>query len=109
MLLNEAGYSKKIQKAFHNKKNSPSFFERKKSGNNKNNNNEHNKIVNKNYIKHILRQSTENNNNCFNKKINHFSTQITYIDSCNNPMKNVFDLKGIESIKKIQNNSKENE
>ena len=103
MLLNEATYNKKIQSELHNKKNSPSFFERKNSGNN----NEHNQILNKNNIKHILRQSTENNNNFLSKKKNNFSTQITYIDSFNNPMKNVFDLKGIESIKKIQNDLKE--
>ena len=106
MLLNDGGYSKKIQSALNNKKNSPSFFE-KKNGNIKNSYNEHNIIINKNSIKQILRQSTENNNNYFYKKKNNFSTQITYIDSCNNPMKNVFDLKGIESIKKIKKNSKE--
>ena len=75
MLLNEATYNKKIQSELHNKKNSPSFFERKNSGNN----NEHNQILNKNNIKHILRQSTENNNNFLSKKKNNFSTQIKNI------------------------------
>ena len=107
MLLNEGGYTKKIQSALNNKKNSPSFFDKKNIGNKNNNNENINIVINKNSIKQILRQSTENNNNYYYKKRNNFSTQITYIDSCNNPMKNVFDLKGIESIKKVKKNSKE--
>ena len=67
MLVNDGGYSKKIQSALNNKKNSPSFFE-KKNGNIKNSYNEHNIIINKNSIKQILRQSTENNKNYFYKK-----------------------------------------
>ena len=102
MLLNEGGYNKKIKSAFHNKESDTGFFDRKNSGYI---NNKHNQNWNKNNLKQILRQCTENNNNHYKKK-NNFSTQITYIDSCNNHMKNVFDLKGIESIKKIKRNSK---
>ena len=103
MLLNEGGYSKKIQSAINKKKSGRGLYERKNSGSN--NNNEQNQNLNKNNLKQLLRQNTENNKN-FHKKRNIFSTQITYIDSYNNHMKNVFDLKGIESIKKLKRNSK---
>ena len=103
LILNEGGYSKKIQNSLHYKKNY-AFYEKKSSGN-YNYNNEHHKLLNKNNLKQILRQSTEINNN-FYKKRNTFSTQITYIDSRSKRMKNAFDLKGIESIKKLKKNSK---
>ena len=105
LLINEGGYSKKIQNLFQNKKNGPiTFFERKNSGNNIYNDNLHHKIINKNNLKQFLRQSTENNN--YNKNNNNFSSQITYVDSSNNLIKNIFDLKGIESIKKKKRSSK---
>ena len=103
LLLNEGGYTKKIQNALHLKKNGKSG-QRKSSGNNNYNDGHRQLFLNKNNLKQILRQSIENNN--FYKKRNTFSTQITYIDSCNNHLKKVFDLKGIESIKKIKNKSK---
>ena len=92
-LLNEE-YCKKMQSAFN----------RKKSGERENSGNDHNELdlkLKKKNIKELLRQNTENNNN-FYKKRNIFSTQITY----NNHMKNIFDLKSIDSIKKIKKNSK---
>ena len=104
LLLNEGYNTKKNHNALHLKKNGNSG-ERKSSGNNNYNDEHRQLLLNKNSLKQILRQSTENNSN-FYKKRNTFSTQITYIDSCSNHMKNVFDLKGIESIKKIKNNSK---
>ena len=105
MLLNDGGYSKKIHICFNNRENGTGYLERKNSGGNNNElNQKHN--WNKNNLKQILRQCTENNNNNLSKKRNNFSTQITYIDSCNKYIKHFFDLKGIESIKKIKKNSK---
>ena len=106
LLLNDGGCNKKIHICFNNKENGTGHLERKNSGGN--NNNELNKkhYWNKNNLKQILRQCTENNNNNLSKKKNNFSTQITYIDSCNKYIKHFFDLKGIESIKKIKKNSK---
>ena len=118
--LNDPGYNKKLQSAFNNRKGEGGIFNEKKiseKNNNINNinlekNNDLN--INKNNLKQLLRQSTENNNtntnnntnNFHHKKNNNFSTQVTYIDSCNHHMKNPFDLKGIETIKKIGKNSK---
>ena len=96
LLLNEGGYSKKIMASFH-KNNGTTYYERKNSSHN-------NKKYNRNSLKQILRQITENNN--IYKKKNNFSIQFTYIDSYNSHFKNAFDLKGIESIKKIHKNSK---
>ena len=115
--LNDPGYNKKLQSAYNNKKGEGGIFNENKIMyknnfiNNLNNNNFYEKNeFNKNNLKQILRQSTENNNNNNNnynhKKNNNFSTQVTYIDSCNHHTKNVFDLKGIETIKKIGKNSK---
>ena len=103
MLLNEGRYSKKIQSAINKKKSGRGLYERKNSGSN--NINEPIQNLNKNNLKQLLKQNTENNKN-FNKKRSIFSTQITYIDSFNNHMKNAFDLKGIESIKKLKKYSK---
>ena len=114
--LNDTGYNKKLQSAYNNKKGEGGIFNEKniidKNNfiNNINNNNfcEKNEF-NKNNLKQLLRQSTENNNmnnNYHHKKNNNFSTQVTYIDSCNHHIKNAFDLKGIETIKKIGKNSK---
>ena len=96
LLLNEGGYSKKIMASFHKNK-AIAFYERKNSSHN-------NKKCNRNSLKQILRQITENNN--IYKKKNNFSIQFTYIDSYNSHLKNAFDLKGIESIKKIKKHSK---
>ena len=92
VMLNEGGYSKKIQSKLQIN-NGTESFQRKNSSNNK----ELNK--NKNSLKQILRQYAEINN--FYKG-NNFSTQITYIDSYNNHINNVFELKGLESIKKLK-------
>ena len=116
--LNEPGYNKKFQSAFNNKKGEGAIFNENKNiekniGYNLNYNNNEKKDLNKNNLKQLLRQVTDNNNNNNininnnnnnnnnHKKCNNFSTQITYIDSCNNHIKNAFDLKGIETIKKI--------
>ena len=122
--LNDPGYNKKLQSAFNNKKgeggifNENKFIEKNNINFNINNNNIGEKNIdlniNKNNLKQLLRQSTENNNtntnnntnNHHHRKNNNFSTQVTYIDSCNHHMKNPFDLKGIETIKKIGKNSK---
>lgn len=93
ILLNE-GYNIKVQNALH-KKNGTTLIGRKNSSNNIGQN------QNKNSFK---QQSTENNNH--HKKRNNFSTQITFIDSCNNQKNNFFDIKDIESIKKLNKNSK---
>ena len=112
MILNKGGYTKKFQNISHNKKNSNHIYERKNSGNNNSNNYNNEKIINKINLKNILRQNTDNNNNdnnnnnYYHKKRNIFSAQITYIDSCNNYMKNILELKGLESMKKINKNSK---
>ena len=97
VLLNEGGYSSKILNAF-NKKNDTAFLENKNSINNDESN------QNRNSLKIILRQNTENNRNLHTKRNNHFSTQITYINSCNNNLKNYLDINGIESIKKLDKN-----
>ena len=68
ILLNEGGYSKKIQIAFNNKDNGTGYYERKNSGGNNNNEFSQNHNWNKNNLKQILRQCTENNNNNFYKK-----------------------------------------
>ena len=123
--LNEPpGYNKKFQSAFNNKKGEGAIFNENKNiekniGYNLNYNNNEKKDINKNNLKQLLRQVTDsnnnnnnnininnNNNNNHHKKSNNFSTQITYIDSCNNHIKNPFDLKGIESIKKIGKTSR---
>ena len=96
LLLDEGGYSKKIMTSFH-KNNGTACFERKNSSLN-------NKKYNRNSLKQILRQITENNN--IYKKKNNFSIQFTYIDSYNSYFKSAFDLKGIESIKKLSKKSK---
>ena len=103
ILLNEEGNNKNIQSELQ-KKNGGTTARRKNSSNNKdsNQNKNHNKIT----IKKILRQYIENNNNNNFYKHNNFSTLITYMDSYNNHIKNVFDLKGIESIKKLNKNGK---
>ena len=96
LMLNEGGYSKKIIASIH-KNSGTAYFERKNSSHN-------NKIYNRNSLKQILRQITENNN--IYKKKNNFSIQFTYIDSYNSHLKSAFDLKGIESIKKLGKNTK---
>ena len=96
LLLNEGGYSKKIMASFH-KNNGTTYYERKNSYHN-------NKKYNRNSLKQILRQITENNN--IYKKKNNFSIQFTYIDSYNSHLKSAFDLKGIESIKKLKKHTK---
>ena len=116
--LNDTGNNKKLQSAYNNKKGEGGIFNENKimdkniiyNLNNVNNNYEKNEI-NKNNLKQLLRQSTENNNinnnnNHHHKKKNNFSTQITYIDSNNSHLKNALDLKGIETIKKVGKNSK---
>ena len=95
--LNEGGYTNKILSAF-NKKSGNVLCENKKSRNNNDSN------QNRNSLKLILRQNTENIN--IHKKKNNFSTQITYINSCNNNPKKFFDFRGIESIKKLNKNEK---
>ena len=117
------GNNKKIQSANNNKKGETKFFKENKNINTNIINNlndininydEKNKI-NNNKLKQILRQTTDNNNlnnnnnYCHHKKNNNFSTQITYIDSCNHHMKYAFDLKGTETIKKskVSKNLKE--
>ena len=117
--LNDGGgNNKKLQSAYNNKKGERKFFHENNNNLNINNINNLNDIniihdekikINKNNLKQIIRQTTENNNNNNYHKKNNFSTQITYIDSYNHHLKNAFDLKGIESIKKtkISNNQKE--
>ena len=117
--LNDPGTNKKLQSAFNNKKGEGGIFSENKFIEKNtvyylnNNNGEKNDLnLNKNNLKQLLRQSTENNNtnnntnNYHHRKNNNFSTQVTYIDSCNHHMKNPFDLKGIETIKKIGKNTK---
>ena len=110
--INEGGYNRNSHNYLQNKKYGiTANFERKNSGNIIYNDNFQKKIINKNNLKQFLRQITENNNDNLCKKTNYLSSQITYIDSGNNHMKNLFDIKGIESIKKKKktiHNYKEN-
>ena len=111
--LNDGGCNKKLQSAYNNKKgeggifNGNKFLEKNIIYNlDYNNYNYAKNDINNNNLKQLLRQVTDNNNNNNNnnhaqKKNNNFSTQVTYIDSCNNHLKNALDLKGIESIKKV--------
>ena len=96
ILLNE-GYNLRAQNALH-KKDGMALIGRKNSSNNIGQN------QNKNSFKQLLRESTENNK--YHKKRNNFSTQVTFIDSCNNQKNNYFDIKDIESIKKLNKNVK---
>ena len=104
IFINEGGYSQKMRNVLH-PKNSDNLNNKKNninnniSGNINNITNNQNKP--KNTLKQILKQSTENNVVQRRKKSN-FSTQITYMDSSNNYINNAFDLKGIESIKKVK-------
>ena len=112
--LNDVNYNKKFQSAFNNKKGEGGIFNENKLMQKNNlynlNNIDYEKNdFNKNNLKQLLRQVTDNNNNNNNyrhKKNNNFSTQVTHIDSCNNHIKNAFDLKGIESIQKVGKNTK---
>ena len=113
--LNDAGCNKKLQSAYNNKKGEGGIFNENKFLEkniiyNLNYNNYVKNDINKNNLKQLLRQVTDNNNNNNNnyhhKKNNNFSTQVTYIDSCNNHLKNALDLKGIESIKKVGKTSR---
>ena len=113
--LNDGNYNKKLQSAYNNKKGEGAIFNENKIMEkniiyNLNYNNYEKNDINRNNLKQLLRQVTDNNNNNNNnnhhKKNNNFSTQVTYIDSCNYHIKNVFDLKGIESIKKVGKASK---
>ena len=113
--LNDTGCNKKLQSAYNNKKGEGGIFNENKFLEkniiyNLNYNNYVKNDINKNNLKQLLRQVTDNNNNNNNnyhhKKNNNFSTQVTYIDSCNNHLKNALDLKGIESIKKVGKTSR---
>ena len=114
--LNDENYNKKLQSAFNNKKGEGAIFNENKFMEkniiyNLNFNNHEKNDINRNNLKKLLRQVTDNNsnnnnNNYTHKKNNNFSTQVTYMDSCNHHIKNVFDLKGIESIKKVGKASK---
>ena len=113
--LNDGGYNKKLQSAYNNKKGEGGIFHENKFFEkniiyNLNYNNIERNDINKNNLKQLLRQVTDNNNNNNNnyqhKKNNNFSTQVTYIDSCNQHIKNALDLKGIESIKKVRKTSR---
>ena len=89
--LNQDGYIQKYHNIFHNKKKSKTFFERK--------NNKY-----KNNLKYNFKQITDNNYNIYNKIRNNYSSQI---ESFNNQMKKIFDIKGKELTIRAKKNSKE--
>ena len=92
--LNQDGYIQKFKNIFYNKKKNKTFFERK------------NNIL-KNNLKYNFRKITDNNNN--HKMRVNYSSQITGIDSFNNQMKKIFDLKRKESKNRAKKNTHEKE